>query len=309
MRRVCLLISTGLALAFVSCASSADTSSVTNSGEHEQEILAWRQRRVGTLRAPYGWLSLVGLHWLQEGENRFGSGSGNAIILPPGSGAGYAGSLWLEDGQVRVKAADGSGLTTDGEPVTSMVLRPDTGGAPTELALGSVRLYLIERSGKLAVRVKDSEAETQKNFRGIDYYPIDSAWRVTARFEPYDPPRMLPIVNVLGMPEPEDSPGALVFDADGETHRLDAIGEGESLFIVFGDATNGSETYGGGRFVYTDLPSDDGTVILDFNKSYNPPCVFTAYSTCPLPPEQNKLPIAVRSGERVYAKAPATNLN
>ena len=190
-----------------------------------------------------------------------------------------------------------------------MVLRPDTGGAPTELALGSVRLYLIERSGKLAVRVKDSEAETRKKFSGIDYYPIDSAWRVTARFEPYDPPRMLPIVNVLGMPEPEDSPGALVFDADGETHRLDAIGEGESLFIVFGDATNGSETYGGGRFVYTDLPSDDGTVILDFNKSYNPPCVFTAYSTCPLPPEQNKLPLAVRSGERVYAKAPATNLN
>ena len=124
MRRVCLLISTGLALAFVSCASSADTSSVRNSGEHEQEILAWRERRVGTLRAPYGWLSLVGLHWLQEGENRFGSGSGNAIILPPGSGAGYAGSLWLEDGQVRVKAADGSGLTTDGDNM------PGPGGIP-----------------------------------------------------------------------------------------------------------------------------------------------------------------------------------
>lgn len=265
---------------------------MSDTEEYEQEILAWRDRRIDALRASYGWLSLVGLHWLEEGENSVGSGTGNDIVLPASIGVEHVGSVWLEDGSVRVEVGADSSL--------SARVRPEIEGELVELAVGSVRLYLIERSGKLAVRVKNSEAKTRTHFRGIDYYPIDSSWRVTARFEPYDPPKTLRIVNILGMPEPAKSSGALVFELDGETYRLDPIDEGDSLFVVIGDATNGSETYGGGRFVYTDLPSADGMVVLDFNKSYNPPCVFTEYSTCPLPPEQNKLLIAVRAGERAY---------
>lgn len=299
MTRLGLHLGACLVVVFVSCGSPADTSSI-DSAEHEREILAWRQTRVETLRAPYGWLSLVGLHWLDEGENKFGSGAGNDIVLPASAAAGRAGSIWLRSGSVRVEAIEGIGLSADDEPVTSMVLRTDIDAAPTELTLGSVRFHIIERDHKQAVRVKDSSAKTRTEFKGIDYYPIDSGGRLTARFEPYDPPKMLRIVSVLGMPEPSESPGALMFEVDGKTFRLDPIREGDSLFVVFGDATNGSETYGGGRFVYTDLPSADGTVIVDFNKSYNPPCVFTEYSTCPLPPEQNKLPMPVRAGEKVY---------
>ncbi len=295
-----LLMGAGLIVLALGSSCSMEHFAGRNNVEHEQEVLAWREERLAALRAPDGWLSLVGLHWLQESENRFGSTPGNAIRLPATSGVEYGGSLWLAEGRVRVEAAEGSGLTADGEPVTSMGLRPDGDGTPTVLALGSVRFHVIERDGRFALRVKDSEAESRTQFRGIDSYPTDSRWRFMARFEPYDPPKALRIVNILGMPEPAKSSGALVFELDGETYRLDPIDEGDSLFVVFGDDTNGSETYGGGRFVYTDLPSADGTVVLDFNKSYNPPCVFTEYSTCPLPPEQNKLPIAVLAGEMAY---------
>ena len=293
MMRLGLLPGACLIAALMSCG-------IADRAGHEREILAWRESRVEKLRAPYGWLSLVGLYWLREGENKFGSAPDNSLVLPPTSGVEHAGSLWLAEGRVLAEAAEGSGLTADGEPVTSMRLHTDVEGTPTELALGSVRLHIIEREHKQAVRVKDSQAQTRTEFKGIEYYPIDSSWRVKARFEPYDPPKVLPIVNVLGMPEPHESPGALVFEVDGETFRLDPIREDDELFVVFGDATNGSETYGAGRFVYTDLPSEDGTVVLDFNKSYNPPCVFTPYSTCPLPPRQNKLPFALSAGEKIY---------
>ena len=169
--------------------------------------------------------------------------------------------------------------------------------------LGTLRLSLIERGGRLAVRLKDADSEVRRRFRGIESFPIDSAWRIEARFEACAPARRVSVPNIPGLVDEETSPGALVFAAGGRTHRLDSILErGETdLWILFGDATNGRETYGAGRFVYVPPPVE-GKTAIDFNKAYNPPCVFTPYSTCPLPPPGNRLPIRVEAGEMVYDK-------
>ena len=156
------------------------------------------------------------------------------------------------------------------------------------------------------MRVKDPESEARKNFAGIEYYPIDPTWQVAAHFEKYDPPKKIPIPTILGTVSQEDSPGAVVFERDGAAYRLDAVAEeGESqLFLIVGDRTNGHETYGGGRFLYADPPRADGSLEVDFNRAYNPPCSFTAFATCPLPPVGNKLPIAIEAGEKKYAHSP-----
>ena len=170
------------------------------------------------------------------------------------------------------------------------------------LRRGSLLFYLIRRGDKIGVRVKDSQSEARRNFRGLDYFPIDPGWRIEARFEPYDPPRSISVPNVLGQDNDEKSPGAIVFEHGGKTYRLDPVLEpGETdYFVIFGDRTNGKTTYGAGRFLYV-APPVGGKTVIDFNKAYNPPCVFTDFATCPLPPPQNKLPIPVEAGEEEYA--------
>jgi uncharacterized protein (DUF1684 family) len=248
---------------------------------------------------------LIGLVWLEEGENSVGSAPGSRILLPAGKAPVLMGSILLEKGSVSVRADPGSGLTADGKPVTAMPLATDSGGGPaTVLKRGSISFYVIARGSRLGVRVKDSEAETRRDFRGIESFPYDERYRVEARFEPYVPPRDIAVPNVLGTVETQPSPGALVFELDGKTYRLDPVREtGESdLFVIFGDGTNGRETYGGGRFLYAKPPAVGGKTILDFNRAYNPPCVFTPYATCPLPPKQNKLPIRIKAGEKTYGE-------
>ena len=268
-----------------------------------QQVEQWRSERENRLRDPYGWLTLVGLHWLQQGDNSFGSGAANHVALPPGKTPGHAGLFVVDGDRVTVKVAPGVPVMHKGQPVATMALKTDAQGEPTLLQLGSLRFHVIERGERLGVRVKDRESAVLRNFTGIDYYAIDPRWRFEARFEPYDPPKELRIPNILGTIDTEPSPGAVVFEAEGMAYRLDAVGAGDALFIIFGDDTNGSGTYGGGRFLYADLPTETGRVVLDFNKAYNPPCVFTPYSTCPLPPRQNKLPFAVHAGEKAYARA------
>jgi uncharacterized protein (DUF1684 family) len=256
---------------------------------------------VASLRSEDGWLTLVGLYWLKEGENKFGSDPANDVALPEGKAPGVAGSIHVSGGRARVEARPGSGLTYEGAAVSSLPLDTDAGGGePTVLNLGSLSLHVIERGGKLALRVKDRESPALKSFHAPEYFPADRNWRFEARFEPFDPPRSLPITNVLGMEEDTPSPGAVVFDAGGRTYRLDAISEpGEKrLFIIFADATSGRETYGAGRYLYADPPDSSGKVVVDFNKAYSPPCAFTNYATCPLPPSQNKLPLRVEAGEK-----------
>ena len=267
----------------------------------EEEVTAWRERRHAGLAKEDSWLTLVGLAWLGEGDNSVGSDPKSVVTLPEGKAGARVGTMRLEKGKVIFVPASDAGITSEGKPVTeALELKPDTPGSPTMLQSGPVRFYVIERGGKLGVRVKDNESAARKNFKGIDSYPIDPKWRIEARFERYDPPKQIPITNVLGQTEPQPCPGAIVFDVDGQTYRLEPILEGDDpdFFVIFGDATNRTTTYGAGRFLYTAPPGPDGKGILDFNKSYNPPCVFSPFATCPLPPKQNKLPIEIEAGEK-----------
>jgi uncharacterized protein len=178
----------------------------------------------------------------------------------------------------------------------------DSHGEPTVLSSGSLRIWVIERAGKLGVRIRDVDSPRRREFKRIDYYPIDTSWVLDARFEPYEPHQHIPIVNILGLEEEMDCPGTLVFTKDGHEWRLAALLEDpadQTFFVMFADPTNGHETYGGGRFLRVPLPSQ-GMTRVDFNQSYNPPCAFNNFSTCPLPPPQNHLALRVESGEKVY---------
>jgi uncharacterized protein (DUF1684 family) len=267
----------------------------------DADVMAWRERRVSTLRNDEGWLTVVGLEWLKPGVNTIGSSNASDVKLPS-KVPERVGTMTLAGGSVHFKAASKSGVMMGPRRVAQMKLVPDTEGKPTVLEVGSLRFFVIKRGNKYGVRVKDLESSARKNFHGIDYYAIDPKWRVKARFEPYSPAKKIPITNVLGMTEDMVSPGALVFEVDGKPMRLDPVLEegSDELFIIFGDSTNGRETYGAGRYLYAAKPGANQSVTVDFNKSYNPPCVFTDFATCPLPPSQNKLPIAVTAGEKNY---------
>lgn len=270
--------------------------------EHVTAVEEWRARRDARLRSEDGWLSLVGLLWLKEGENSFGSDAANDLVFPPNAPA-RAGTLALAGGKVTLRAEPGAGLTdADGKPLTTLELKSDGEGEPTLVKLGTLSFFVIERGDRLGLRLKDSQSAVRTGFTGIESFPIAARWRVEGRLEPYTPPKIIPVPNILGSVDDSTSPGAIVFAVDGKEVRLDPILEegSEDLFVIFGDETNGHETYGGGRFLYTQPPGPDGKVVLDFNQSYNPPCVFTPFATCPLPPAQNKLPFRIEAGEKMY---------
>ncbi len=271
---------------------------------YPQQIVQWRAGRVKRLKAPDGWLSLIGLHWLVVGVNTIGSDPANTVVLkakvPP-----QIGTVTVDKGIATLEPNPAAGLTIDGKPATGPVrLIADTDPhGPTVVQVATVRFQVINRSGKLALRVKDSESDTRTHFRGIDYFPIDAKWRVEARFEPFNPPRTVRITNILGMTEQYPSPGLLAFTIDGKEYRVEPVlEEGEKdYFIIFKDQTSGKETYGAARFVYAAPPDSNGRTVIDFNKAYNPPCAFTPFATCPLPPPENRLPFRVTAGEKKYA--------
>jgi uncharacterized protein (DUF1684 family) len=272
----------------------------TTGTAYTEELEQWKSKRLASLKGEDGWLSLVGLHWLKEGENKIGSDPSSDVALPEGKAPRVAGSLFLNNGTVRIEARPGSGITSEGKPVTSLDLKSDADGDPTVLKLGTLAFHVIKRGDRVGVRVKDTDAPTRTNFRGLEYFPADERWRVEARFEPHNPPKSIPITNVLGMEEDNPSPGAVVFDLNGQTYRLDALTEAgeEQFFIIFADQTSGQETYGAGRYLYAGPPDAEGRLLVDFNEAYSPPCAFTKYATCPLPPEQNRLPLRVEAGEK-----------
>ncbi len=262
----------------------------------------WRAERLEEINGEDGWTTLVGLFWLNEGQNKFGSDPSNEIVLPRSSAPKLAGSMRLDNGVVTLEAKPDAGITSGGNAASTLVLQSDDNGKPTVLKLGSLKLFVIKRGNKLGLRVKDKRNPARSHFAGLDYFPADLKWRLDARFEPYDPPKIIPIVNVLGMVDSMTSPGALVFETNGKTYRLDPVLEkgSKQLFITFGDKTTGKETYGAGRYLYADPAGDDGKVVLDFNKAHNPPCAFTEFATCPLPPRQNRLAIRIEAGEKKY---------
>jgi uncharacterized protein len=261
---------------------------------HRAEVEAWRDGRYAALRRDLGWLTLAGLGWLKPGTNRVGSAPDADVVLP--GGPPEAGTINVAD----AVTANGN-FVHEGGPVHGLPLVPDHAGEATLLEVGALRLCVIERGGRLAVRAWDLDAPARRAFDGIDHWPVDTAWRVVGRFEP-TPGRMLAVPDVLGTSDAQPSPGDVVLDGIGGGHRLQALAGGDSgeLWLVFGDATNGAETYRGGRFLYTGAPDNDGVVVVDFNRAYNPPCVFSPYATCPLPWPANRLPFRVEAGERMY---------
>ena len=258
-------------------------------------------KRLASLQRPDGWLTLVGLFWLEPGDNRVGSDSGASVRLPAGKAPPRLGAITLGASTIRFQAAPDVAVACDGKPAAACDLKSDEESEPTLLEHGSLSFYVIKRGERFAVRVKDSDAPARSRFHGLENFPISERFRFVARFEKYDPPKRISVPNILGKETSETSPGALVFTHEGRTYRLDPVLETGTadLFVIFGDATNGHETYGGGRFLYASPPVD-GRTVLDFNKAYNPPCVFSPYATCPLPPAQNLLPIRIEAGEKTY---------
>jgi len=269
---------------------------------HRAEVERWRSHRLARLTAPDGWLSIVGLWWLSEGSNTVGSAAESNAVLP--RGPSHVGAIEVKDGSAVLHAKPDSGVLVDGDPLPgpSVSLRDDAEGWPTLLSLGTLTFYVIRRENELAVRVRDSESEARRAFAGIPHYPVDPAWRVQARFEPYSPARSAPVPTVLGGVETYAVPGSVSFDAGGRRYRLDVFLEHphDDLFVVFGDLTNTDTTFGGGRYLYTPQAGHDGVVVLDFNLAYNPPCVFTPHATCPLPLPQNRLDLRIEAGEQRY---------
>lgn len=270
---------------------------------YENEINAWHANRVATqLVGDNGWLNLAGLYWLKEGFNTFGSDPANDVVFPEGKMVPNAGTFVVQQGKVTMEVNEGVEIMKDSIAVNHEVIHiPDSSFYPV-MSYGTLEWLVIDRSGKLGVRVRDLESEAVKNFTGVERYPIDPKWRVEATFEKYEPIKHIPITNIIGQTYQSPCPGALVFTIDGVEYRLDAIDDGTEgeYYILFGDKTNETETYPSGRYMYVKYPDGDGKVIVDFNKSYNPPCAFTEFATCPLPPKQNGLDLTITAGEKNF---------
>lgn len=276
---------------------------------HAQRVELVRERREAGLRDPMGWLTLVGLHWLPAGPTTFGADATNDVVVRAESGdvPAFAGAVDVSADRVTLRPLDG--IRIDGVEVLQPVPLVDDGGEeePTVVEIASLRLYLIRRgAGRLALRVKDTAAPALRAFTGLDYFAADPAWLVVGTLESAEPGATIPVPDIVGDLDELPTPGDVVLELGGERHRLHALEAAPGhLWLIFGDDTNGVDTYGGGRFLVTGPVQGDGSVEVDFNLAYNPPCVFSPFATCPLPPSGNRLPMRVEAGERTYAPAAA----
>lgn len=265
---------------------------------YRAEVEKWRQQRETRLKADDGYLSIVGLFWLKEGENHFGSSPLNDFVLP--DGPPQDGDFVFENGNITVHIADGVKAQLDGKPVREAAMLSDSDDkGPSILKLDSLTLYVHASGARLAIRVKDKNSPFLKEFAGLQWFPVDESYRVTAKFVPYDKPKEVDIANILGDVDKMSSPGEVVFTLRGQEMRMQAVTDDKKLWFIFRDLTSGKETYGAARFLYSDPPKD-GKVILDFNEAYNPPCAFNPFTTCPLPSPENRLPVRIEAGEMKY---------
>lgn len=254
----------------------------------------WRADLDRSMRAPESWLSVAGLHWIGDAPVTLGSAPSSDVVLP--GTASIVGTATLLSGKVYFSPEPAGGATVDGRPVGGMVeIRSDAESHPGELRVGNDVVTVIRRGSRIGLRIYDPSNPRRKAFRGLRWYPIDPAYRIVARFVPYPKPKTLMITNVLGDVSPVSCPGYAEFRIGGQVCRLDAEPEGPTYFFNFGDRTNNRTTYGAGRFLNAAPPSK-GQIVLDFNRAVNPPCAFTDFATCPLPPKQNVLPVAIPAG-------------
>jgi uncharacterized protein (DUF1684 family) len=260
------------------------------SDAYRAQIERWRRQREAALTADGGWLTVTGLFWLHEGANSFGaatsSASGKDIVLPADP-AVKGGAFDLHNGKVTMRM--------DGQ---TRELRPDSTGKPDVFTMGSLTMFVIQRGDKYGIRLKDNNSRLRKEFTGLDYFPVSEDYRIRTRLVP--DAKKIPISNVLGQIADTPSPGYVEFEIHGQKLRLTPVEESPNeLSFIFRDLTAGKETYGSGRFLDAEL-GKDGEVVLDFNKAYNPPCAFTPYATCPLPPKENRLAVRIEAGELKY---------
>jgi uncharacterized protein (DUF1684 family) len=267
---------------------------------YQQEIEGWHGERIQKLKAPNGWLNLVGLYWLEEGNNPFGSGQQNKVIFPTGTIVESAGIFERTGNKVKLVTLNNTLIKVNDKPVTEAVIYDKDSTRQPVIAYGNLRWTIIQRDDKIGVRLRNLKSAEATAFKDIDRFPVDTAWRISATLQVAGQARSIAITNILGQTNQQQTPGKLVFAIEGKQYSLDALEEGDELFIIFGDETSGKTTYPSGRFLYAKKPGADGKTILDFNKAYNPPCAFTNYATCPLPPKENILPVAVTAGEKNY---------
>jgi len=245
------------------------------------------------------WLTLAGLFWLKPGENSFGSAPDNAVVFPEQSAPAHAGVLSLAGRDVKVKFAPGVKAMLAGAASADGTLLPDITGHPTAVEMGRLHFEVIQRGERTGIRLWDLERAEAKSYRGATFFPLNPADRVIATWVPYDKPKTVRVPNVLGDVSEAQAPGEVRSTIDGKAISLVAVSgqPDKGFFLIFSDPTRKTETYPAGRFLETG-PVKDGKVVLDFNYAYNPPCALTPYATCPLPPEQNKLLVAVPAGEK-----------
>jgi uncharacterized protein len=277
----------------LACATYANPDHVD--ATYRQSFEKWKAELVEDLKQ--NWLPLAGLFWLKPGENSFGGDAGNAIVFP--KGPAHAGVFVLQGDEVALKLTPDAHAQIDGKPVTNAILRPDTSGKRTVVDMGSLRFHVIKRGQRIGIRLKDLDSEAAKNYRGPVFFPLNPNYRITATWMPSEGKKTVDVPNVLGDVTSTPAVGTAVFKVNGQELRLTDLGgnPAKGLFFVFSDLTAKTDTYPGGRFLETD-PIVNGTVVLDFNRAYNPPCAVTPYATCPLAPKENRLPVAIPAGEK-----------
>lgn len=276
------------------CSSAADD---FDTALHEADVLAWKESRRASLMAPTGFLNLAGLFWLVKETSTFGSSSDNDLVFPAAADP-HIGEFHLTGDGVVMVPREGVAVYSEDEPVAETLIADDTTENPVMITHGSLAWTVVKRDGRYAVRLRDFDHPALASFPELPYFAIDPSWRIEATLERYEQPKRVSANTVIeGLGWSPESPGVAVFEKDGETHRLEAYASGERLFFVFGDRTNGSETYPAGRFLYAAMPGDDGRLVLDFNRAYSPPCAFNDFSTCPVASPRNRLPMRVPAGE------------
>jgi uncharacterized protein (DUF1684 family) len=269
--------------------------------DYVKAIEKWRSDEESDLKKETGWLTVAGLFWLKEGTNTVGAGPAFDVRLTYNFKGGKFGEIELKNGVANLKVEEGVESQGDGKDIsTTIQLVSDEKGKPTQIRTGSQTIFLIKREDRFGIRLKDSESKARLEFKGQHWFPIDESYKVTARLEAFPEPKEVMIPNVLGGSFKMKSPGILKFAFKGKECSLQPVDEGDgTLFIIFRDGSNLNETYLAGRFLYADKPVN-GEAVLDFNKAQNPPCAFTPFATCPLPPPQNTLDVEIKAGEKRY---------
>ncbi len=267
---------------------------------YNDEIERWFQQRYAALKKEDGWLNLVGLYWLEQGKNTFGTNDQNMLVFPKEFGIPFAGYVELINGKVILEANKNIPLKVNGKQQQHPIIFSVDSNINASVSFNSFHWRVIKREDKIGIRLRNNNAPLVKSFQSINRFKTDSTWRITASFQAPLFPSTLPIKNVIGQTVQMKLLGKLIFSIGGKIYSLDAVEEGDDLFVIFGDATNSSSTYGAGRFLLVDKPNTEGKTFIDFNKAYNPPCAFTKFATCPLPPLQNILPISITAGEKKF---------